>query len=120
MTALPTQTGPTRAQAVPTGTTPNPTTSPGPTKTQTPSHRVAELARALGRLRPGTDPTVAAQDLLVVIDAADAAAGIARVDTNDVELQRQIARIVAGTGLPSRGPGTRARDILRTLLSEDG
>ncbi len=120
MTALPTQTGPTPAQAVPTAPTRGPIASPDLNPTPGPSHRVAEFGRALDRLQPGADPTLAAQDLLAVIDAADAEAGIARVDTNDAELQRQIARIVAGTGLLSRGPGTRARDILRTLLTDDG
>jgi hypothetical protein len=80
-------------------------------------HRGAALADAIQSLDPAAGLSTAVEHLLAAIDAADADAGIARVDTADAVLQQRIARIVSGASLPSRGPGTRARDILALLSS---
>lgn len=73
------------------------------------------LARALADLEPTTGPVDAVAHLLAAVDAADAEAGIARVDTSDAVLTQRITRIVSGAALPSRGPATRAREILGLL-----
>jgi hypothetical protein len=78
-------------------------------------HRGAALAAALQSLEASATPSDAVELLLAAIDAADDAAGIVRVDRRDAVLQQRIARIVSGANLPSRGPGTRARDILGLL-----
>lgn len=80
------------------------------------AHRGIAIARAMESLDAGAGLGAAVQHLLDAIDAADTEAGIARVDTNDVVLRQRIARIVSGANLPSRGPVTRARDIL-TLMT---
>lgn len=77
--------------------------------------RRAALVRAIGAVDPESGVADAVLQMLAAIDRADADAGITRVDTGDVVLQQRIARIVAGTNLPSRGPATRAREILSLL-----
>lgn len=88
--------------------------APVPVPTDTPEidPRRAAIARVLGSLDATTSPTDAVTRILDALDAADAATGIARVDTADPRLQHRIARIVSGAAMPSRGPSTRAREIL--------
>lgn len=74
--------------------------------------RRAALARVLGSLDSTTGRSEAITLILEAIDAADAESGVARVDTNNAILQHRIARIVSGAAMPSRGPATRAREIL--------
>lgn len=90
--------------------------NPGATAAALPGgHRGAALVEAVTALEPGTSLAEAVERLLEAIDNADAEAGYARVDTTDTVLQQRIARLVSGAGLPSRGPGTQARDILSIL-----
>ena len=77
--------------------------------------RGAALAAALQALEPSATLSDAVETLLAAIDTADDAVGIVRVDRRDAVLQQRIARIVSGANLPSRGPGTRARDFLALL-----
>jgi hypothetical protein len=79
--------------------------------------RRSALVAVLEALGPDTSLEEAALALLAAIDVADTVAGIARVDTNDAVLQQRIARIISGANLPSRGPGTRAREVLALLLT---
>lgn len=78
-------------------------------------HRGAALAAAVQALDSSATLSDAVELLLAAIDTADDAAGIVRVDLRDAVLQQRIARMVSGANLPSRGPGTRARDILALL-----
>lgn len=80
-------------------------------------HRGAAVAAAFGTVNPGADLPEIVGHLLAAVDAADSAAGIVRVDTNDAVLGQRIARIVSGSALPSRGPGNQARAILSLLTS---
>lgn len=70
---------------------------------------------ALAALPEDATPEEAVLAILTAADTADTAAGIARVDTHDVVLQQRIARIILGANAPSRGPATRAREVLRIL-----
>ncbi len=81
--------------------------------------RRTALARALESLDAGLPTVDAVTQILAALDAADTESGIARVDTADAVLQQRIARIVSGAALPSRGPSTRAREILE-LLGDGG
>jgi hypothetical protein len=78
-------------------------------------HRGAALAQAITTLAPSAGLAATVEHLLAAIDAADADAGIIRVDTLDASLHERIARIVSGASLPSRGIATRARDIIALL-----
>lgn len=75
------------------------------------------LLDALEALRPDTPLEEAVLAILAAIDAVDVEAGIARVDTGNAVLQQRIARTISGADLPSRGPGTRAREVLALLLA---
>jgi hypothetical protein len=81
------------------------------------AHRGIALVKALESLDPSAGPGATIAHLLDALDSADAEAGIARVDTNDAVLRQRIARIVSGANLPSRGPVTRAREILSLLTT---
>lgn len=75
------------------------------------------LLAAIQNVGPDVRPESAVLGILSALDDADAGAGIARVDTHDAVLQQRIARMILGTNLPSRGPATRAREILAMLRS---
>jgi hypothetical protein len=81
------------------------------------AHRGIAIAHALESLDANAGLGVAVRHLLDAIDAADAEAGIVRVDINDAVLRQRIARIVSGANLPSRGPVSRARDILSLMTT---
>lgn len=112
MNALPTWDDEQRLAAAP---VPEPLTDVAATAPVPGGHRGAALAAAIQALEAPATLSDAVELLLAAIDAADDAAGIVRVDRRDAVLQQRIARIVSGANLPSRGPGTRARDILALL-----
>ncbi len=121
MNALPLWDAEQRLQAapvlVPDSTGVPPYTAPEESEPLPGAHRGVALVKALQSLAPSADPGTTVAHLLDAIDAADAEAGIARVDTNDAVLRQRIARIVSGANLPSRGPVTRARDILSLMTT---
>lgn len=105
------------APVLETGLAPLPPTTPAPFAGLPADPRREALLEILDSLDPDTGLEVAVLAILSAIDVADAEAGIARVDTHDAVLQQRIARIILGANLPSRGPATRAREVLRLLTS---
>lgn len=95
-------------------TTTDTTTTPG-TAPVPGGRRGAALADAIRTAGTPTDLGELVSHLLAAVDAADADAGIARVDTNDAVLGQRIARIVSGASLPSRGPSAQAKAVLSLL-----